>query len=67
MRTVVLAGCVMNIVTLAWESRLVLLAVGPMRRSEGRVRRHAGGRSEVLAGVLTACTLVCFALLPRPP
>ncbi|GAA2838326.1 MFS family permease [Nonomuraea rubra] len=34
-RTVVLAGCVMNFVTLAWESTLVLLAVGPMRMSEG--------------------------------
>ncbi|MET9241257.1 MFS transporter [Nonomuraea sp. NPDC003709] len=34
-RTVVLIGCVMNFVTLAWESTLVLLAVGPMRLSDG--------------------------------
>ncbi|MGP3937626.1 hypothetical protein [Nonomuraea sp. KM88] len=57
----------MNFVTLAWESTLVLLAVGPMRRSEGGygVMPAAGARcSPECSPPARSCA---SPLLPRPP
>ncbi|WP_219471424.1 MFS transporter [Nonomuraea rhizosphaerae] len=54
-RTVVLLGCVLNFMTLAWESTLVLLAVGPMRLSDGGfgVMLAAGAVGGVAGAVVT--------------
>ncbi|MEU4231587.1 MFS transporter [Nonomuraea sp. NPDC026600] len=54
-RTVVLTGCALNFVTLAWESTLVLLAVGPMRLSDGGygVMLAAGAVGGVVGAMVT--------------